>query len=57
MFRIAYRTSVLLYALCLIRLGGNHDEAIQYLESIPQDFPRSPEAEAARAKIAQLSVR
>ena len=46
----------LLYALSLIRLGKNKEEALQYLESIPQDFPKSPEAGAARRPTSRPAV-
>lgn len=45
----------LLYALSLIRLKKNRAEAIQYLESIPLDFPRSPEARAAKRNLKRLA--
>jgi tol-pal system protein YbgF len=32
------------YAMCLIKLQAHLDEAKRYLESIPQDFPQTPEA-------------
>ncbi len=35
------------YALSLMKLKTHLDEAHRYLESIPQDFPKSPEAEKA----------
>jgi len=38
------------YAVCLINLKSHFDEAKRYLESIPEDFPKSPEA----AKAAEL---
>ncbi|MBI5624677.1 MAG: tetratricopeptide repeat protein [Elusimicrobia bacterium] len=44
----------LMYALCLIRLRRNISEAKQYLESIPLDFPKSPEAKAAAEHLRKL---
>ncbi|MBI5883718.1 MAG: tetratricopeptide repeat protein [Elusimicrobia bacterium] len=44
----------LLYALCLINLKRNITEAKQYLESIPADFPKSPEAKAAAEQLKRL---
>jgi len=35
------------YALCLINMKTHLDEAKRYLESIPQDFPNTPEARKA----------
>ncbi|MBI4676516.1 MAG: tetratricopeptide repeat protein [Elusimicrobia bacterium] len=45
----------LLYALCLINLKRNIPEAKQYLESIPADFPKSPEAKAAAEHLKKIS--
>ncbi len=45
----------LMYALCLVSMRKNLDEARQYLESIPNDFPKSPEAKAAAAQLKRLS--
>jgi tol-pal system protein YbgF len=35
------------YGQCLLNIGGHEDEAKRYLESVPQDFPNSPEAKKA----------
>ncbi|MFH1724629.1 MAG: tol-pal system protein YbgF [Elusimicrobiota bacterium] len=35
------------YALSLMKMKAHLDEAKRYLQSIPEDFPRSPEAEKA----------
>lgn len=42
------------YALCLIRLNKSLPEARQYLESVVDDFPRSPEAKAAAAELKKI---
>lgn len=42
------------YAYCLMNLKQNTPEAKRYLESILEDFPRSPEAKTAKAKLDQL---
>jgi tol-pal system protein YbgF len=44
----------LLYALCLMNLKRNLDEAAQYLESIGADYPSSPEAKAAAKHLKKL---
>jgi TolA-binding protein len=43
------------YAVCLIRLHKNLDEARAYLESIQADFPKSPEAADAAAALKGLA--
>lgn len=45
----------LLYALALLRMGIRTDEAVQYLESIPEDFPRSAEAGVARRRLDKMA--
>ena len=45
----------LYYALCLVRMKKNLSEAREYLESIPADFPKSPEAKAAAAELKKLA--
>ncbi|MFA5141271.1 MAG: tetratricopeptide repeat protein [Elusimicrobiota bacterium] len=35
------------YGQCLLNIGGHADEAKRYLDSIPADFPNSPEAKKA----------
>ena len=45
------------YAVCLIRLHKNLDEARTYLESIQADFPKSPEATDAAAALKGLARR
>jgi len=45
----------LLYALCLVNLNRNHDEARQYLESIVADYPKSPEAKEAAQRLKKLA--
>jgi TolA-binding protein len=42
------------YAVCLIRLRKNLDEARTYLESIQADFPKSPEAADAAAALKHM---
>lgn len=42
------------YALCLIKLKKNVPEAKRYLESIPDDFPRSDEAKQAAKLLKSL---
>lgn len=42
------------YAICLIRLHKNLDEARTYLESIQADFPKSPEAAEASSALKHL---
>lgn len=42
------------YALCLISLRRRLAEARQYLESIPNDFPKSAEAKAAERELKKL---
>jgi tol-pal system protein YbgF len=44
----------LLYAMCLINMKKNLAEARQYLESIPNDFPTSPEAKAASRELKKM---
>ncbi len=48
-------SSRLYYALCLLRLKKSTEEARQYLESISQDFPKSPESKAAAAELKKLA--
>jgi TolA-binding protein len=48
-------SSRLLYAMCLISMKKSLTEARQYLESIPNDFPTSPEAKAAARELKKLS--
>ena len=43
------------YAVCLIRLRKNLDEARTYLESIQADYPKSPEASDAAAALKGLA--
>ena len=43
------------YAVCLINLHKNRDEARTYLESIEADFPKSPEAAEAAAALKRLA--
>lgn len=45
----------LMYALSLVSMKKNLSEARQYLESIPLDFPASPEAKAAALHLKKLS--
>jgi TolA-binding protein len=47
-------SSRLMYAMCLMNMKKNLSEARQYLESIPADFPKSPEAKAASAQLRKL---
>ena len=42
------------YALCLIHMGKSAAEARQYLESVVEDFPSSPEAKAAAQHLKKL---
>jgi TolA-binding protein len=42
------------YAMCLLSLNKNMDEARTYLESIQADFPKSPEAKDATALLKRL---
>ncbi len=44
----------LMYARSLIHLGGKKQEAEQYLESVENDFPRTPEAHAAALELKRL---
>lgn len=44
----------LLYAVSLIKLKRNLSEAKQYLESVTNDFPTSPEAKAAATHLKKL---
>ena len=44
----------LMYAMSLVRMKKNLDEARQYLESVTSDFPKSPEAKAAAAELKKL---
>lgn len=46
----------LMYALSLINMKKNLAEARQYLESIPADFPSSPEAKAAALHLKKLAA-
>lgn len=46
----------LMYALSLISMKKNLEEARQYLESIPADFPKSPEAKAAALHLKKLGA-
>jgi len=48
-------SSRLMYALSLLRIGGKTDEAKKYLESIPNDFPGTPEARRAELELRELS--
>ncbi|MBI5630806.1 MAG: outer membrane protein assembly factor BamD [Elusimicrobia bacterium] len=45
----------LYYALSLVKMKKNLPEARQYLESIPADFPSSPEAKAAARELKKLA--
>lgn len=45
----------LMYALCLVKLNRNTNEAKQYLDSIVTDFPSSSEAKAAAKEIKKLA--
>ena len=45
------------YALCLIGLRKNREEARAYLESIQADFPKSPEAKDAAAELKHLAAK
>jgi tol-pal system protein YbgF len=47
-------SSRLMYALCLVNMKKSLDEARQYLESVVDDFPRTPEAKAAEAELRRL---
>lgn len=47
----------LMYALSLINMKKNLAEARQYLESIPSDFPSSPEAKAATQHLKKLATK
>ena len=47
--------SRLRYAQCLIKLKTHVDEAKKYLESIPHDFPKAPEAAKARELLQSLN--
>ena len=42
------------YALCLINLKSKGDEARAYLESVQNDYPKSPEAKDAAAALKRL---
>lgn len=44
----------LMYAMCLVKLKRNTDEAKQYLDSIVTDFPSSNEAKAAAKEIKKI---
>ena len=44
----------LMYAMSLVRMKKNIDEAKQYLESVISDFPKSPEAKAASGELKKL---
>jgi tol-pal system protein YbgF len=50
-------SSRLMYALSLVRMKKNLDEARQYLESVTNDYPSSPEAKAAAAELKKLSAK
>jgi TolA-binding protein len=45
------------YAVCLIKLNKNLDEARTYLESIEADFPKSPETKDASAALKRLKAK
>lgn len=45
----------LMYALSLIGMKRNLEEAKQYLESVTVDFPKSPEAKAAATQLKKLA--
>lgn len=47
--------SRLRYAQCLLKLKTHVDEAKKYLESIPHDFPKAPEAVKARELLKDLA--
>ncbi|MDE2313522.1 MAG: tetratricopeptide repeat protein [Elusimicrobia bacterium] len=47
--------SRLMYAMSLLRIGGRVDEAKKYLESIPSDFPGTPEARRAQLELRELA--
>ncbi|TPW19854.1 MAG: putative tol-pal system protein, partial [Elusimicrobia bacterium] len=47
--------SRLRYAQCLLKLKTHVDEAKKYLESIPHDFPKAPEAAKARELLQSLN--
>jgi TolA-binding protein len=47
----------LMYARCLIKIGGKQKEVRQYLESVENDFPGTPEAHAATLEIKRLARR
>ncbi|MEK7743032.1 MAG: tetratricopeptide repeat protein, partial [Elusimicrobiota bacterium] len=44
------------YAQCLLELKLHPDEAQRYLQSIPEDFPNSPEAKVAAQMLRKLEV-
>ncbi len=44
------------YALCLVNLKKNLDEAKAYLESVQADYPKSPEAKDAAAALKKLAA-
>ncbi|MBI2362464.1 MAG: tetratricopeptide repeat protein, partial [Elusimicrobia bacterium] len=46
--------SRLRYAQCLLKMKTHTDEAKRYLESIPADFPKSPEAVKAKELLKTL---
>lgn len=46
--------SRLRYAQCLLKMKTHTDEAKRYLESIPQDFPKAPEAVKAKELLKTL---
>lgn len=50
----ATAASRLKYAICLINMKKNLSEARKYLESIPDDFPKSPEVRQARKLLKSL---
>jgi TolA-binding protein len=45
------------YALCLVSLKKNRDEARTYLESIVADFPKTPEAKDAALELKRLTAK
>ena len=45
------------YALCLVNLKKNLEEARAYLESVEADFPKSPEAKEAKAALKNLAAK
>jgi tol-pal system protein YbgF len=43
------------YAQCLLKLGTNRKEAIEYLQSVVRDFPDSPQAKLAQDQLTAIS--